>query len=144
MQVSYLDFLVFDLGCSAYLAYIPWAPPLPHQAPPVPPLLALLSAYYIRSQGGGWAAMHIMLQWHREGPNLVVSVLGSCYSRWRPFRAISVLSCRCQQGALILLFRFWVAVTQDKGPPTSPRGAWEMCCCVSSQREPPPRCFGSG
>jgi len=57
---------------------------------------------------------------------------------------VCVLPCRCQYGALITLFRFWVAVTQDKGPPTSPTGAWKFAVHASiTQRGPPPCCFGS-
>jgi len=72
-----------------------------------------------------------MLQWHREGPHLVVSVLGSCYSRWRPF-CFTRISCKCQRGTPIPLFRFWVAVSQNKGSPASPAGTLDQLC------QPPP------
>ena len=126
---------VFCCFCCSYLCFVVQVSVgNPH------PVVSVLGSCY-SGQGsphfsygclGNVLLCQFMLQWHREGPHLVVSVLGSCYSRWIPFRVICVLPCRCQQGALIPLFRFWVAVTQDKGPPTSPTGAWEMCCCVSS------------
>ena len=60
---------------------------------------------------------------------------------------VCVLPCRCQYGALIPLFWFWVAVTQDKGPPTPPTGAWKFAVvsvhASMAQRGTPPRCIGT-
>ena len=58
------------------------------------------------------------------GPHLVVSVLGSCYSRWKPICISVFWLCKSQQGTLIPLFRFWVAVTQDKVPPPHQQMVW--------------------
>jgi hypothetical protein len=88
----------------------------------------------------------IVASMHSEDPHLVVSVLGSCYSRCEP----------------ICIFVFYGAGVARKphpvvsvlgscysrqDPPTSSTGAMSYAVCavaVIAQTEPPPRCFGSG
>jgi len=60
-------------------------------------------------------AVCVVAVWHREGPHLVVSVLGSCYSRHGP----PTSSTNAMSYAVCVV-------------------------AVMAQSGPPPRCFGSG